>query len=363
MHSVEADLDDDEFLTNGDKIARGATNSFTPNGSGPVPFTTSLDSSGCVTVDLSSSVTWQIKLRAEATVDGNTFDVRDSQSGDAVWVGWLETAWTPTTGTHTMDTNLHDAWNIMAAASFAMEVRDGGLSGRSFSFFTEDCPDVSGASCERFPDIFIAPAHADRKYVIVHELGHAVMEMCNNERNENNGDGGTGGSCDGAGGTLALKEYQSNAANEGVAWYYAAVVFNHREDDDCEFGRSLDYNKDGQLSVFEEFPSCEGDPVNEPWANLDFLGNECTGTLTGRAVRFDYVRAFWDLTQNAPGNGQGRTFDDVCDLWLEARPDTWDPDGGGIASDDPPDRLRQAADDLNFLNAWDNVDNANGIHR
>jgi hypothetical protein len=274
------------------------------------------------------------------------------------------TAYTPVAGIHNYVNNTHAAWNIMATVGFALFTQNGGATGHTFKIFTENCPGLAaGTSCQILNNLHISSSHDTKKYVIAHELGHMVMRFCNDERTTVFDSGGTTGDCDGVGGNLELKQFQSAAANEGAAWFYAASVFNRRTDADCEFGRSLDFNEDGVFTNEEEFPSCEGEPATEPWANLDYLGNECTGTLTYRAVRFDYARALWDLIQDAPGgNGQRMTFADVCDQWNQARPDTWDPDGGS-ANDDPPQRLLDAASTLGFLTEWNNVDNANGIHR
>ncbi|MEM6925869.1 MAG: hypothetical protein AAF602_02985 [Myxococcota bacterium] len=320
-----------------------------------------LNSSGCATVGLQAVWRYTLKLRAEGTTDGVDWEVVGP--GGGVYVNFAATNWQPVASPPTFTTGVHPAWNIVSTIRHSLERIN--VPSAAYTFHDSGCPGSTGAaSCERSPDIWIDPSHDDNKYIIAHELGHAVMESCNNERDENLDGGGTGGNCTSAArGNLAKKEYQSNAANEGAAWYYSALTFNRRTDNDCQIARCLDHNATGFCTTTELYPSCEG-LVSEPWSNLDYLGSHCTGTLTGRAVRFDYVRAFWDLTQDAPnGSGQGLIFPDVCDLWLEARPDTWDANGGGSSGNDPETRLRDAADALGFLTEWDNVDNANGIHR
>lgn len=319
-----------------------------------------LDSSGCVTVNLEDAWRYTVKLRAEGTTDGVDWEVVGSGGGVYVHVGL--TNWKPA-GSPQITTAVHPAWNIVATIRHSLERIN--VPAAAYTFHDTGCPNTTGSvSCEQSPDIWIDENHDDNKYFIAHELGHAVMESCNLERDENLDGGGGGGTCTSAArGSLAKKEYHSNAANEGAAWYYSALTFNRRTDSDCQIARCLDHDSNGSCSTTESYPSCEG-LVSEPWSNLDYLGNHCSGGLTDRAVRFDYVRAFWDLTQDAPfGNGQGLIFPDVCDLWLEARPDTWDANGGGAAGDDPETRLRDAAATLGILTEWDNVDNANGIHR
>ncbi|MEQ1567355.1 MAG: hypothetical protein ABMA64_17060 [Myxococcota bacterium] len=113
-----------------------------------------------------------------------------------------------------------------------------------------------------------------------------------------------------------------------------------------------------RLAGDNEFtPSCEGNPSQETWANLDYMGDTCGGTLEDRGTYLDWMRAFWDADQ-----GQGLTTEQIFDLWDEANPKDWDSSGGGITSaDDPQERLEAAALSLSVSTEWNNVDNVNGV--
>jgi hypothetical protein len=225
---------------------------------------------------------------------------------------------------------------------------------------------VSGASCQRDNRLYVHPGHDDRKNMIVHELGHAIAEAANGWNDENTPTlGNPDGDCEGRG-SMIQKEYAGNAANEGIAWYFAAVAFNDTTEADCEIWKSADYdhlNGPGNLVVQggivlldERAPSCQGE-VAEDWPVEDYIDGKCNGTLEDRGTLLDYLRAFWDADHD-----EGVTTNQIFAMWDAANPNGWDGSGGGLTgSDDPQERLESAASTVGVLGKWNDVDHRNGV--
>lgn len=120
--------------------------------------------------------------------------------------------------------------------------------------------------------------------------------------------------------------------------------------------------------------SCQTAPSN---ANFpDYLGHQCSGTLTNRATEYDWLRFFWDLDYD-----QGLSTTTIYTIWDWANSDNWHASGDGwdtyststpcsiwtgsayMPPSWPSGRLRCAADTAGYLTEWDAEDAANGVHR
>ena len=356
-------LDDDFFLDNDDKPARGARLKVYNNDT----FTTSwywLDDDSqevsgsqvsCVDVELNDVWDYDIKLYSRARVGGNEVEVLDTVTNPGTFYHHAETSWTPFNGTKIITTSSADHWNIAAAAGWALHRRSAGLSQETFSFYMEACPYSATASCQVGSVLFMHPNSWANKSVVVHELGHAIAEASNGWNDENLDGGATHSAhCDHG---IIEKEHASNAANEGIAWYYVAVVFNRPTESDCEIAREADYDGDGIVGEClqgECTPSCEGF-LFEGWAYADYLGVECGGVIDDRGTALDWMRAMWDATQ-----GYGVTTPQIFAMWDAANPHTWDGDGGST-SDDPKERMEAAAAAVGVSSGWNAVDDVNGL--
>ncbi|MEZ4241076.1 MAG: hypothetical protein R3F59_33925, partial [Myxococcota bacterium] len=272
----------------------------------------------------------------------------------------------------TLNTNVRAQWNILAAASWALHRRSGGLSGETLTYYTQTCPTAtaSAVSCYTGTNgrVYIDPVHDEFKFIVAHETGHYVARLRNSGVGANTATlGSPDGNCQAADGPMIQKRYTSLAASEGLAWYFSAVAFNQTDESDCDFYRTghdwdQDFNvgENGTDPNDELTPSCQGKAA-EGWAVWDYINYECGGTLEDRGTYIDWMRAFWDADA-----GYGVTTTEIFDLWVEADPSTWDADGGSgcdVDEDpcDPEERLQNAADRLGIGTEWGYASAANGV--
>ncbi len=233
---------------------------------------------------------------------------------------------------------------------------------------------------------FTVPSRAYSKYTIAHEIGHALQI----ERDED-GFPGTGspdteydltpGNCytNLRAGDLWEQnslEYQSTAAVEGFADFYAALIFNRNQvDDDCFYATRnvMDWNLDGTFptSFENHFPSCDQGPYPVgvappiPIPSFDYLGNYCLGGGSGwnRATVYDYTRFLWDLNTGSQGCSGAVHFDEILSVWDVADPKDWNPEDTGLTGDFPAERLIWAAGIVGVDTEWDFCDHIHGVHR
>ena len=376
---LQPHLDDDYLRDNAPKPARGAQIVARETSFPYAPTAVFVDdahpelacSQGVV---LDDDKTYDLMLFAHARVGGNVLRVRtcDGDPSDAddvecetpnrTYVHVEPEPWRPTSGLKHITTAPGPEWNIAAAAGFAMYRRDGCLQGERFTLFTEVCHWDIDSSCQVGQSVYIGPAAAHRKYVIAHELGHAVAEAGNQWRDELGMASDSRPPCQSG---IIESDYSSVAAIEGVAWYYAAVAFNNTTHDDCEIYRPDDYDGSGAIegSRNELTPSCRGDPQwrlypfaqsFETWPDRGYLHAMCEETHDDRGTALDWMRAFWEADAD-------RGFDtcDVLRMWDLADPDGWSPAGGGV--DAPRDRLEAAAEAMGLGEAWREVAGRHGI--
>lgn len=154
------------------------------------------------------------------------------------------------------------------------------------------------------------------------------------------------------------KEYQSAAAWEGWAHFYAAVAFNSTAEPNCRFWyyKTMDWNLDSVTAGDPLKHDCEDAPMTGVPA-ADYLGGMCSGTLTNRGTEFDWLRFWWDLTTD-----QAVSLATIGNIWNDANPHAWRADDAGAAPY-PSTSLRNAASGNSVLTQWDAEDNVNGVQR
>lgn len=379
VQSKVPELDDDYILDRSVRAAAGVkvelVDNFDP--ANPIelwmPDTDLEEASACfpMAILLNTEHTYQVKVWGTASIDGNTVLVKDPSGDDLVFVE--DSAWSPVAGEHGITVRAGDEWNLLVVGITALHRRTAGVGGETFEFWPTLCPTALDASCfdpstERIyinpigadgPFDPTYPTHLQLKQVIAHELGHAIAYAL-----DAHSPAATAvllepdGNCIDTFGPWVRKQYTSKAASEGLANYYAAVVFNEPGGATCELYRGFeDFNQDFvKGNGNETTPSCEGNPALEDWAAEDYLLHECVGVLEDRGTILDWTRAFWDF-----GQQPGVSTEDVFAMWDLANPRNWDADGGGSTSDDPEERLAAAAATLGLSAEWAAAASVNGV--
>lgn len=138
----------EDFLTTSPVEGRGALVRFVrPDGSYFGHYMTwNGTEPGCAAFDLPTIAGgYKVKLVREALVDGNTVQVFNT-AGTSILTGTWNTGWNPTANqTYTIPSSDNPSARIMAAASWALAHRNGGVSGKTFPFIMASCP--GGTSC------------------------------------------------------------------------------------------------------------------------------------------------------------------------------------------------------------------------
>lgn len=356
---------DDYWTHNGDKTARGVRMKVTRNSDGAQMYygytAYTGVSAGCSPMMiLDTSQTYRVRLYSEARVGGNTIVVRNNDTSKQRYYTDVETAWRPTVGVtrHTSDTGIHDAWNIAAAAGYAQARRRGGLSGETYVLYDQECS--SGGSCSTSSAIYLSDTGASHKYIIVHEMGHALSRKANGNQGFSFSYDADTEDChtrETRAHEAASKEYQSAAAIEGFAHFYAAVVFNSDSQSGCGFAyyKTVDWDLDGTLDSADV--SCEAAPM-AGLTSGDWLGNTCGGTVANRGTEYDWLRFWWDLTTD-----QDVYFTDCVEIFADANPHTWNATDSGSSSSDPATRLRGSAAVNLLLAQYLAEETVNGVQR
>ncbi|MBX2804195.1 MAG: hypothetical protein KTR31_41425 [Myxococcales bacterium] len=333
-----------------------------------------------LTVSESDELAWATSETLQPTTDGSTIDV----TFDAIDPGneWV---------------------NVAAVASFAIRRHPGAFrrhsyNGASYDFVMETPNVGKGGEWQPQTDlIVINPAtrggYAD-KFVVVHELGHAMqfwanvppgtplgLEYAYHADIDYNGSAPVDTPCfepDAPHNFLSM-EFQSAAISEGLANYVAAATFNRLDEADCRLkrvGMSLAYNAEiGSPDAF----SCEGHDrdlggvesysldsngvCTDPHGYCvddDFMGDYC-GTTPNRATEFDWMKFFWDADTDG-----GLTMAKLFTLWDEADPHDWEAGPNlNLSDDDYPMKRLEAAFQAHAATApaWDDHAERNGVTR
>jgi len=377
VSTINTHLDDDYYLANTDRPARGAKLQIWDHSVGNPSWQSYWLSWGdlataCVTLTVNPTHDYALRFVSDAFVNGNTIKVRQTINGNSMMaVASGPTHWDPDSGDVDIHSSVRDMWNVAAASGHAMYRRDGGVDGEVYlvDVRTTGGPSIyiDGALAETLGvpiGTSLSSSHVNFKYVIAHELGHWVQDAVNNFAGTLRDPATISGdpSCDDAldDGQLIVKNHSSAAAIEGIAWYYAAVAFNQTQDTHCEIAFEGDYNGDGDVleSDDETAPSCEGEP-GEDWIEEDWHGAYCP-TGTGQApsgVQMDWMRAFWDADTD-----EGTSTTSLMQMFANANPETWNAQGNWTANDPKP-RMEAAATGMGvgFGAAWNAVDDVNGL--
>ncbi len=345
----------DDFYTDNDpKPARGVYMEITTSSGASVwaDYTDPEGSdAGCTTtLTLSSTKTYNVRILSKADIYGNYIKVYDDSSTPAIWASSTQSFSPTASTTETFTWGPHKAWNLVSAAGWALQRRDAGLSGETFTFYNEACPG-SGSNCYRQSDDALYIPSDNYKFVIAHEMGHKVAAASN---------GGSGAAFSYAasstdcpwtssGHSITSEEYQSAAVNEGIASYYAAVIWNRTDESDCWYDPhySLDWDQDGVGDSSAEF-SCEGGAVAGMDA-YDFTGDYClaSGPTTNRGTQYDWIRFFWDLETD-----QGMSTEEIFTVWDGADPHSWTASGSGSGAGFPAYELTLSAVLLGYGTEW-----------
>lgn len=237
---------------------------------------------GC-TPTLAGTGTFEILAFSSAVVQGNDIVV-DGDIGDMAY--FLPDVTVTTSGTHEVGFSTGTfEFNVMAAAAQGLYTHAGGLSGRDFAIHTNaDSSYADPSYSNGTAEIYIATGDSQKKFIITHELGHAVGGMATGGRLVDNNCTFSSPSCPGAGShAMTSQEYSACAIGEGFGHFYAADVWNSHNEDDCAF----EYWGAGTPAI-----DCENGMVDYPQA---YMENECDESYAGRGVELDWLRQFWDV--------------------------------------------------------------------
>jgi hypothetical protein len=351
----------DWWNSTADKTARGIRAKIIRNhDDAEIYYDYTGSNTGCTdTMLLSSNNTYWIKLYSQAKLaNNNKVYVYNNDTDNERYFTSVATAFSPDrSGVFTFDFPHYSfsttrVSNTAAAAGYAINKRYGGLSGQTFTLYTQSCPE-SGGSC-RWPGTssnYMSEFGRTRKYIIAHEMGHTLGYL-RNESSDSVLDYSCGTTfCGEYPGNdfhdLTSKEYQTSGASEGFAHYYAAEVWNDASEYNCSFYyyKSLDFSHDSPDTDPDEDQDydCEnGD---------DYLGSHCW-ILVNRSVELDWLRFWWDLRTD-----EEESFGNIADIWDGANPHTWN-------RYTAYGRLRGSAETEGVdLDEWDDWAEYNGVHR
>ncbi|MEQ1507538.1 MAG: hypothetical protein ABMB14_35235 [Myxococcota bacterium] len=241
-------------------------------------------------------------------------------------------------------------WNVLVTAAFALSMHDGDLdSTYTFGQAVDGGDPADDVGYHFSPNLVYLD---DRKrWVYMHELGHAVSDYAAGDHampfdytssTDNCGDAPVDHA-------LLEQEWQSAAAVEGIATWYAEITFNEvYTDADCElaYWRSVDWDNNQSPDTLAAIPhDCIGDPDGSgTFADeVDWLRNltdapdseGCNSVLTNKGVEYEWSRYFWSMVTQ-----HGYSISQIWAVWNGASPSTWD-DIGATADvwDDPANRV------------------------
>lgn len=266
------------------------------------------DKRGCVSFDSTSSGPFDFKFwgdmripRSDNSSHSNLVKIRFANGGLPSWTRTFTFGSGQTTKTYTFSQTRRT--NLIVASRKAIERFSDGLVDKVFDIFDAACPAVPDNSCNmgydfptRTANVYINPATGnDEKFLIAHELGHAVMAHWFNY-NPGFGDmyaiNDGGSACQwSAGHGLHSMEYSSAALTEGFAQYYATYAFNSAASTTGWFR----YYKEEYKNDSVKWVNMEQGPDGGDTA---YMENNCTGSLLGRGVELDWARQFWDYRTN-----------------------------------------------------------------
>lgn len=297
-------------------------------------------SEGCTsTLTLSSTETYTIRALADGRVASDNVKVYEEAPHDSD--GWkleattLASTFTPTASGTATYTVTSQPWSVYAVASHGLKRGNGGIADATYVFRVD--PDNSRGRgsvwvCEE--EIIYMGAGSARKYVVLHEMGHAVAHYINGGASASKDYEGPSGNCVSQPDekhAMNHKEYQSAAVWEGWAHFYAANAYNATTyDADCAFGywKNLDWDLvNGVESWGEPYlaMSCEGSPY-PGLSNSKYMENMCDLPHTNFGTEFDWLRFFWDLRTD-----RQQPFNTIAAILDGSNPEGWRAGATGTA--------------------------------
>jgi hypothetical protein len=324
---------------------------------------------GCAPVQqLDSATEYGVQLHSKAQVDDHyILSYRENGELRVAYRSFTPTA----SGTENVSTNVTDVWNNFAVGIRALSRKSIEMEDQSSMIIrmndTYCCGNKTGPClCGDDGELYLDSL--PNKFQIAHEIGHFVGYARDGYNTPALDYDAPPNTCYGSYfyHTFNEKEYQSAAAVEGWAHFYAAMVWNKTTESTCwfkgvnEVDWDYDYDKDGRRFNCELGPKEEPPDPNPPGMpdNSDYLGDICDAPLDNRGTPYDWLRFWWDLTTD-----QDVPFASCLDIYDWADPRNWRENDMEVWIDKPSKRLRDAADDLGYLDEWDNEDNFNGVHR
>jgi hypothetical protein len=188
-----------------------------------------------------------------------------------------------------------NASSMIAAASFAVDRRNGQITNNTWYMYTQACD--GGGSCMDDGKVKIDEDMRKHKFMIIHEMGHYLGWKKNGNESAMSNCEYTGSSpCGSASGDhhlISSEEYQSCAA-----------VWNDWTKDDCETW-------------------CPYGPQNGLWdcgSGNNRLENVCgeSESDTYRGCEFDWLRFWWDLH-----TAEDVSFGVIANSWGDSEVDGW----------------------------------------
>jgi len=324
----EADIDfvdvgigqEDYFQTNTARPLRGVRFDYGVVGGGFSALQWA-DSGGCKVLDLLLNTPYTFRVYSTALVNDHTIEVRQSFTGQR-WQATVTDSFPTALGTKTLVVNPglpNRGWNVLAASSFALFRRDGGLTpAYNVNFYLTNGAGAlnspagcGGNSCIVGTDVYLKDDLANRKFAVaffmgrtfLNHLGLAAADIdttaantyCGSSSNEN---------------ALHSIEHDSAAAVTGYAWFYAATLFNETDDDECGLVNRIAANwdmlggtcYDGVESPADHAMSCAVGPSLVPaknhraYCDQRYNGND---PASNTSVPIDWLRYLWDLQSNS----------------------------------------------------------------
>lgn len=255
---------------------------------------------GCVTFNSPFSTGFDLEMwskaripRSDQPAQHNYLHVRYSNNNLAKWTFHVDPG--PVSASHAIFTPASRVANLLGISSWALSLNSPGFSGKEITVKDQACPQYPDNSCHSLGVVSINPTHVQKKFLIAHELGHAVAYHYAGNISKSYVENTGGADCETpVDWTHALhsKEYQSAAIVEGYAHFYSAATWNINSQTNGWFHYyKSDYKNGSVIAV-----SVENGPTG---GDTNYMENHCTGSDAGHGTELDWMRALWDYRTNS----------------------------------------------------------------
>ena len=279
--------------------ARYAQMKVTRNGA-TVVNTTYASAGGCLSFSSPYSTGFKLEMWSKARIPAsddpghfNTLNVHHSNGTFAYWYWYINPG---TSGfPRFVSTNQTRRSNLFGIASWILARWSDGLNYKTITVEDSACPTIPDNSCNSGSTVHIHPNGNQKKFLIGHEMGHALVHRWINYHpyasyTQNNG----GANCTtpvGMHHAMHSREYQSAALTEGFAQFYSTVAWNYETKKTGWFHYYKPNYKNGSVTLVDvEFGGTGG--------AHRYLETQCTDVPDGRGVELDWLRALWDYRTN-----------------------------------------------------------------